>query len=131
VRLIVSKEAGADLVRLRDFLMDRNPGAAQRAAAAIANAIRSLGMYPSVDANRLSPILANWSCRLGAQPTLFGTLFSPKPMKSSSFACGMVVSNANNPSQFLLGRLHRHGGQRSPGRRLRAPAPCAACDFDT
>jgi plasmid stabilization system protein ParE len=46
VRLIVSKDAAADLVRLREFLMDRNPGAAQRAAAAIANAIRSLGMYP-------------------------------------------------------------------------------------
>jgi plasmid stabilization system protein ParE len=46
VRLIVSKEAAADLVRLREFLVDRNPGAAQRAAAAISNAIRSLGMYP-------------------------------------------------------------------------------------
>jgi plasmid stabilization system protein ParE len=46
VRLIVSKEAAADLVRLREFLMDRNPAAAQRAAAAIANGIRSLGIYP-------------------------------------------------------------------------------------
>jgi len=33
VRLTVYKEAEADLARLRDFLMDRNPGAAQRAAA--------------------------------------------------------------------------------------------------
>lgn len=46
MRLIVSKEAAADFTRLREFLMDRNPGAAQRAAAAISNAIRSLGMYP-------------------------------------------------------------------------------------
>jgi plasmid stabilization system protein ParE len=54
VRLIVSKEAAADLVRLRDFLMDRNPVAAQRAAAAIANAIRSLGIYP--ERGRLSAV---------------------------------------------------------------------------
>jgi plasmid stabilization system protein ParE len=54
VRLIVSKEAAADLVRLRDFLMDRNPVAAQRAATAIANAIRSLGIYP--ERGRLSAV---------------------------------------------------------------------------
>jgi plasmid stabilization system protein ParE len=71
--LIVSKEAAADLVRLREFLMDRNPGAAQRAAAAISNAIRSLGMYPEV--NLLSPMHVNWSYRSGAQPISFGTLF--------------------------------------------------------
>lgn len=46
MRLVVSKEAAADLVRLRDFLMDQNPMAAQRAAAAIANAIRSLDLLP-------------------------------------------------------------------------------------
>ena len=46
MKLIVSKEALADLVRLRDFLVDRNPSAAQRAAAAIANAIRSLDLFP-------------------------------------------------------------------------------------
>ena len=75
MRLIVSKEAAADLVRLREFLMDRNPGAAQRAAAAISNAIRSLGMYPNVDVNLLSPMHVNWSYRSGAQPISFGTLF--------------------------------------------------------
>jgi plasmid stabilization system protein ParE len=46
VRLIVSKDAAADLVRLRDFLVDRNPNAAQRAAAAIVNAIGSLDLFP-------------------------------------------------------------------------------------
>jgi plasmid stabilization system protein ParE len=46
VKLIVSEEAVADLVRLRDFPMNRNPGAAQRATAAIANAIRSLDPSP-------------------------------------------------------------------------------------
>jgi plasmid stabilization system protein ParE len=44
--LVVSKEAAADLLWLRDFLMDRNPSAAQRAAAAIVNAIRSLDLLP-------------------------------------------------------------------------------------
>jgi plasmid stabilization system protein ParE len=44
--LIVSKEAAADLARLREFLLDRNSSAAQRAAAVLSNAIRSLGMYP-------------------------------------------------------------------------------------
>ena len=102
MRLIVSKEAAADLVRLREFLMDRNPGAAQRAAAAISNAIRSLGMYPNADAKRLSPMRANWSCRSGGQPMSFGTLFLPKPMRSSFCACGMGASSANNLSQFLL-----------------------------
>ena len=46
MKLIVSKEAAADLTRLRDFLMDRNPSAAQRAVAAIANAVRSLDLFP-------------------------------------------------------------------------------------
>ena len=46
MRLVVSKEAAADLTRLRDFLMDRNPSAAQRAVAAIANAVRSLDLFP-------------------------------------------------------------------------------------
>jgi plasmid stabilization system protein ParE len=46
VRLIVSAGAAADLVRLRDFLLDRNPRAAQRASAAIGNAIRSLDLFP-------------------------------------------------------------------------------------
>jgi hypothetical protein len=71
--LIVSKEAAADLARLREFLMYRNPSAAQRAAAALSNAIRSL--TPDVDANLLSPMHANWSCRSGARPISFGTLF--------------------------------------------------------
>src|SRR5262249_16019136 len=46
VKLVVAEGAVADLVRLRDFLMDRNPGAAQRVTAAIANAIRSLDLLP-------------------------------------------------------------------------------------
>jgi plasmid stabilization system protein ParE len=46
VKLIVSEGAVADLVRLRDFLINRNPSAAQRATAAIANAIRSLDLFP-------------------------------------------------------------------------------------
>ena len=45
MKLLVSKEAAADLVRLRDFLLNRNRGAAQRAAAAIINAIRSLDLF--------------------------------------------------------------------------------------
>lgn len=44
--VIVSKEAAADLEQLRAFLAGKNPRAAQRAVAAIANAVRSLEMFP-------------------------------------------------------------------------------------
>jgi len=47
VKLVVSKEAAADLKRLRAFLVDKNPSAAQRAVAAIANAVRSLEAFPA------------------------------------------------------------------------------------
>ena len=46
MKLIVSPEAIADLERLRAFLADKNPAAAQRAAAAIIGAIQSLDMFP-------------------------------------------------------------------------------------
>ena len=46
MKLIVSPEAAADLNRLRAFLADTNPDAAQRAAAALINAIQSLDMFP-------------------------------------------------------------------------------------
>jgi Plasmid stabilisation system protein. len=46
VRLIVSKEALADLSRLRDFLADKDIGTAQRAVATLNNAIRSLEVFP-------------------------------------------------------------------------------------
>ena len=46
MKLIVSPEAAADLARLRAFLVDRNPDAAQRAAASLIQAIQSLDMFP-------------------------------------------------------------------------------------
>ncbi len=46
MKLIVSPEAIADLDRLRAFLADKNPAAAQRAVAAIVGAIQSLDMFP-------------------------------------------------------------------------------------
>ena len=47
MKLIVSQEAAGDLYRLRAFLADKNPGAARRAAAVIANAVRSLEVFPA------------------------------------------------------------------------------------
>ncbi len=46
MKLIVSSEAAADLNRLRTFLADKNPHAAQRAAAALINAVQSLDTFP-------------------------------------------------------------------------------------
>lgn len=46
MKLIVSPEAAADLNRLRAFLADKNPDAAQRAAASLIQAIQSLDMFP-------------------------------------------------------------------------------------
>ena len=46
MKLTVSRAATADLARLRDFLANRNPGAAQRVVATIAQAIDSLATYP-------------------------------------------------------------------------------------
>jgi plasmid stabilization system protein ParE len=42
VKLVVSPAAAADLERLRTFLMNENPMAAQRAVAALTHAIQSL-----------------------------------------------------------------------------------------
>lgn len=46
MKLVVAPEAVADLERLRALLVDKNPGAAQRAVAAISNALRSLDVFP-------------------------------------------------------------------------------------
>jgi plasmid stabilization system protein ParE len=46
VKLIVSPGAAADLNRLRAFLAEKNPDAAQRAAASLIRAIRSLDTFP-------------------------------------------------------------------------------------
>ena len=46
MKLVVSRAATADLARLREFLTSRNPTAAQRAVASIAQAIDSLATYP-------------------------------------------------------------------------------------
>jgi plasmid stabilization system protein ParE len=45
VKLIVSPDAVADLDRLRAFLIEKNPGAAQRAAGLV-EAIQSLHTFP-------------------------------------------------------------------------------------
>ena len=47
VKLIASKEATSDLERLRAFLSGGHPDAARRAVAAIANAVRSLEVFPA------------------------------------------------------------------------------------
>jgi plasmid stabilization system protein ParE len=46
VKLIVSSDAAADLNRLRAFLADKNPDAAQRAAALLMRAMQSLVTFP-------------------------------------------------------------------------------------
>jgi plasmid stabilization system protein ParE len=46
VKLIVSPDAAADLNRLRAFLADKNPDAAQRAATMLIHAIQSLDTFP-------------------------------------------------------------------------------------
>jgi plasmid stabilization system protein ParE len=46
VKLIVSPNAAADLNRLRAFLTDKNPDAAQRAATSLIRAIQSLDTFP-------------------------------------------------------------------------------------
>jgi plasmid stabilization system protein ParE len=46
VKLIVSRAAAADLKRLRAFLADRNPVAAERAIATLTRAIQSLDAFP-------------------------------------------------------------------------------------
>jgi plasmid stabilization system protein ParE len=46
VKLIVSPAALADIERLREFLRDKNPTAAQRAIATLSRAIRSLENAP-------------------------------------------------------------------------------------
>lgn len=46
MKLIVSRAASADLERLRAFLVDKNPNAAQRAVAVLVRAIDSLVLLP-------------------------------------------------------------------------------------
>jgi plasmid stabilization system protein ParE len=46
VKLVVSRAAAADLARLRTFLADKNPAAAQRATSGIVDAIDSLAAFP-------------------------------------------------------------------------------------
>lgn len=46
MKLVVSKEAAADLARLRGFLEDKEPRAAANAAARLDAAIRSLQIFP-------------------------------------------------------------------------------------
>jgi hypothetical protein len=53
LKLIVSIGAAADLDRLRAFLAGENPGAAQRAAAALIGAIQSLDTSPIGDGQRV------------------------------------------------------------------------------
>ena len=54
MKLIVSPDAAADLDRLRAFLADKNPEAAQRAAVCLIEAIQSLNTFP--DRGRLTGI---------------------------------------------------------------------------
>jgi toxin ParE1/3/4 len=46
VKIVVSKEAIADIARLREFLQEKDPRAAQGAALALRDAIRSLEVFP-------------------------------------------------------------------------------------
>jgi plasmid stabilization system protein ParE len=46
VKLVIAPEAAADLQRLRAFLAEKNPHAAERAAALIVAAIDSLVSFP-------------------------------------------------------------------------------------
>lgn len=46
MKLVVSPAAAADLVRLYEFLAEKNPTAAERASAALINAIESLDIFP-------------------------------------------------------------------------------------
>jgi toxin ParE1/3/4 len=46
MKLGVSQAAAADLVRLHEFLADKSPVAAERAAAALMSAVRSLDTFP-------------------------------------------------------------------------------------
>ena len=46
MKLIVSRAAAADLQRLRAFLADKDPNAAQRAVSGIIRAIDSLDLFP-------------------------------------------------------------------------------------
>ena len=46
MKLIVTRAALADLERLRTFLADKNPAAAQRAVAALEQAMESLDIFP-------------------------------------------------------------------------------------
>ena len=46
MKLIISEAAVADLARLRAFLADKNPGAAERVAAMLVAAIQSLDFFP-------------------------------------------------------------------------------------
>ena len=46
MKIVVSPKAIADLDRLRDFLLEKNAGAADRAASALIDAINSLKNFP-------------------------------------------------------------------------------------
>jgi len=54
VNIVVAPDATADLQRLRVFLSAENPSAAARAGECLANAIRSLELFPA--RGRASPI---------------------------------------------------------------------------
>lgn len=54
VKIVLAQDAVSDLARLRNFLSERNPDAARRAATAIDAAIRSLDALP--DRGRPSPL---------------------------------------------------------------------------
>jgi plasmid stabilization system protein ParE len=46
MKLIVSQAAAADLARLRAFLVDKNPAAADRVSAVLIGAVQSLEIFP-------------------------------------------------------------------------------------
>ncbi len=46
MKIVVSDAAQADLLRLHDFLADKNPDAARRAISAVARSIDSLDQFP-------------------------------------------------------------------------------------
>lgn len=91
MKLIVSRAAAADLQRLRAFLFEKDPPAAQRAVSGIVRAIDSLDLFP--DRGRPSEVsgVRELVVPFGRSAYIVRSRMTRNARRLSSFAYGMAV----------------------------------------
>ena len=97
MKLIVSPSAAADLARLRTFLADKNPQAADRVAATLIAAVQSLDIFPErgrpLGASNVRELIVSSAAPAMCCDMLIGS----KLTKLSCSASGTAARRANSP----------------------------------